>query len=148
MQKTLLEICVSIIVISILFALIPNKTMEPSMKFVLNIFLLSVIIIPILNVIKQTDFSKYSNILNKNKLNENYLKNKIDETNKKKLEYALKIVFSQNGYKDLDISIDINKESKTTNIIVKIPKNVNYDEKEIIKIVKKQTGLIPKIEYF
>ena len=148
MQKTILEICVSVILISILFVLIPNKSMEPTMKFVLNIFLISVLIVPILNTIHKTDFSKYSKIFNNKKISEEYLKNKIDMSNKKNLEYALKIVFLQNGYKDLDISIDINKESKTTNILVKIPKNKNYNEEEIKKIVKKQTGIIPKIKYY
>lgn len=148
MQKTILEICISMVVISILFVLIPNKSMEPTMKFILNMVLISVLIIPILNTINKIDFSKYSKIFNNNKINEEDLKNKIDISNKKNLEYALKIVFLQNGYKDLDISIDINKESKTTNILVKIPKNKSYDEEEIKKIVKNQTGIIPKIKYY
>ena len=148
MQKTILCICISIIVISILFTLIPNSNMESSMKFTLNIFLISIILMPILMNIGKLNFSKYSNIIENNKqLNED-LEKKIFQNNEKSLINALKIVFSQNGYKDLDISININKENKTSSITIKIPQEKNYDEEKIKQIVKQQTGLTPKIEFF
>ena len=148
MQKTILCICISIIVISILFTLIPNSNMESSMRFTLNIFLISIILMPILMNIGKLNFSKYSNIIENNKqLNED-LEKKIFQNNEKSLINALKIVFSQNGYKDLDISININKENKTSSITIKIPQEKNYDEEKIKQIVKQQTGLTPKIEFF
>ena len=148
MQKTILSICITLILISIFFTLIPNKNIEPTIKFTLNLFLISVIIIPIINFFKNFKFSEYSEFLKKNELNKEDLEKKIFKTNKENLEKALKIVFLKNGYKDLDISININKEKKTTNITVKIPENKNYNTKKIEQIVKQQTGIIPKIEFF
>lgn len=147
MQKTILCICIYIILISIFFVLIPNKNMESVMKFTLNLFLISIIIIPLISNISQIDFNQYKNILNKNQLQTKELEEKILENNKENLKNALKIVFLKNGYKDLDISIDINKDSQTTNILIKIPSEKNYNRKEIEKITKQQTGITPKIEY-
>ena len=147
MQKTILCICIYIILISIFFVLIPNKNMESVMKFTLNLFLISIIIIPLISNISQIDFNQYKNILNKNQLQTKELEEKILENNKENLKNALKIVFLKNGYKDLDISIDINKDSQTTNILIKIPNEKNYNRKEIEKITKQQTGITPKIKY-
>lgn len=148
MQKTILCICVSIIIISILFTLVPNSNMESPMRFTLNVFLISIILMPILIHIGKLNFSKYSNIIENNKfLNEN-IEKKIFKNNEKNLEHALKIVFSQNGYNDLDISININKDSKTPTITVKIPKEKNYDEEKIKQLVEKETGITPKLEFF
>lgn len=148
MQKTIFSISITLILISIFFALIPNKNAEPTIKFTLNLFLISVIIIPLINFFKNFKSSEYSEFFKKNEIEQKDLEKKIYKTNKKILENALKIVFAQNGYKDLDISININKETKTTNIIVKIPENKNYDTKKIEQIVKQQTGIQPKIEIF
>lgn len=147
MQKTILCICIYIILISIFFVLIPNKNMESVMKFTLNLFLISIIIVPLISNISQIDFNQYKNILNKNQLQTKDLEEKVLENNKENLKNALKIVFLKNGYKDLDISIDINKDSQTTNILIKIPSEKNYNRKEIEKITKQQTGITPKIEY-
>lgn len=147
MQKTILCVCIYIILISIFFVLIPNKNMESVMKFTLNLFLISIIVVPLISNIKKIDFSQYKNILNKNQMQSYDLEEKVLENNKKNLKNALEIVFFQNGYKDLDISIDINKDSQTTNISIKIPSEKNYSRKEIEKITKQQTGITPKIEY-
>ncbi len=147
MQKTILCICIYIILISIFFVLIPNKNMESVMKFTLNLFLISIIVVPLVSNLNQIDFNKYKNILNKNQIQSNNLEKKILENNKRNLKNALEIVFFQNGYKDLDISIDINKDSQTTNILIKIPNEKKYSRKEIEKITKQQTGITPKIEY-
>ena len=147
MQKTILCVCIYIILISIFFVLIPNKNMESVMKFTLNLFLISIIVVPLISNIKKIDFSQYKNILNKNQTQSYDLEEKVLENNKKNLKNALEIVFFQNGYKDLDISIDINKDSQTTNISIKIPSEKNYSRKEIEKITKQQTGITPKIEY-
>ncbi len=147
MQKTILCVCIYIILISIFFVLIPNKNMESVMKFTLNLFLISIIVVPLISNIKKIDFSQYKNILNKNQMQSYDLEEKVLENNKKNLKNALEIVFFQNGYKDLDISIDINKDSQTTNISIKIPNEKNYSRKEIEKITKQQTGITPKIEY-
>ncbi len=147
MQKTILCVCIYIILISIFFVLIPNKNMESVMKFTLNLFLISIIVVPLISNIKKIDFSQYKNILNKNQTQPYDLEEKVLENNKKSLKNALEIVFFQNGYKDLDISIDINKDSQTTNISIKIPSEKNYSRKEIEKITKQQTGITPKIEY-
>ena len=147
MQKTILCVCIYIILISIFFVLIPNKNMESVMKFTLNLFLISIIVVPLISNIKKIDFSQYKNILNKNQTQSYDLEEKVLENNKKNLKNALEIVFFQNGYKDLDISIDINKDSQTTNISIKIPSKKNYSRKEIEKITKQQTGITPKIEY-
>lgn len=118
------------------------------MRFTLNIFLISVILMPIFLNFNKLNLSKYSNILENNKkLNEN-LEKKIFQNNEKNLKRALEIVFSQNGYNNLDISITINKENKTSNIIIKIPQDKNYDEEKIKNLVKKETGITPKIELF
>ena len=148
MQKTILYICISIIIISIFFTLIPNKNMEASMKFILNIFLIGIILTPIITNISKIDFSKYKEIINRNENEIEDLKNSVEIENKRNLEKALQIVFSQNGYKDLDISININKEKKTTNILIKMPYDKKSEEEKIKQITKKQTGLIPKIEYY
>ena len=121
--------------------------MESVMKFTLNLFLISIIVVPLISNIKKIDFSQYKNILNKNQMQSYDLEQKVLENNKKNLKNALEIVFFQNGYKDLDISIDINKDSQTTNISIKIPNEKNYSRKEIEKITKQQTGITPKIEY-
>lgn len=147
MQKTILCVCIYIILISIFFVLIPNKNMESVMKFTLNLFLISIIVVPLISNITKIDLSQYKNILNKNQVQSNDLEEKVLENNKKNLKNALEIVFFQNGYKDLDISIDINKDSQTTNISIKIPNEKNYSRKEIEKITKQQTGITPKIEY-
>lgn len=147
MQKTILCICIYIILISIFFVLIPNKNMESVMKFTLNLFLISIIVVPLISNLNQIDFNKYKNILNKNHMQSNNIEERVLENNKKNLKNALEIVFFQNGYKDLDISIDINKDSQTTNILIKIPNEKKYSRKEIEKITKQQTGITPKIEY-
>ncbi len=148
MQKTILYICISIVIISIFFTLIPNKNMEASMKFILNIFLIGIILTPIITNISKIDFSKYKEIINRNENEIEDLKNSVEMENKRNLEKALQIVFSQNGYKDLDISININKEKKTTNILIKMSYDKKTEEEKIKQITKKQTGLIPKIEYY
>lgn len=148
MQKTIFSICITLILISIFFALIPNKSAEPTIKFTLNLFLISVILIPTINFFKNFKFSEHSEFFKKNEINKEDLEKKIFETNKKNLEKALKIVFLKNGYKDLDISISINKETKSTEITVKIPENKNYNTKKIEQIVKQQTGIQPKLEFF
>ena len=132
---------------SFFFVLIPNKNMESVMKFILNLFLISIIVIPLINSIKKINLTKYSDMFNKNKIKTKKLDNNVLQNNLKNLESALKIVFLQNGYKDLDISININKEDQTTNILIIVPKEKNYNKKEIEKIVKQQTGITPNIKY-
>ncbi len=148
MQKTILYICISIIISSIFFILIPKKNMESPIKFALNLFLICIIIAPFSSKIETIDFSKYSKIIQNNRLNLKNIEQKINESNKKNLENALKFVFLKNGYKNVDISIDIDQEEKTTNITVTIPKNKNYDEEKIKNMVKQETGIIPKVEFF
>lgn len=148
MQKIILSICVSIIIISIFHILIPNKNMESSMKFALNIFLISIIAIPIIKSIKKIDIPNYSELLDKNKFYEENLKDKVENSNKNILENALKAVFYKKGYNNVDISIDIDKDNKTTNIEIKIPLSENYDAEEIKEITKQQTGINPNIKYY
>lgn len=145
MQKTILYICIFIVLISFFFVLIPNKNMESTIKFIFNLFLITIIIVPLISAIKKIDLTKYNDILNKNNLYIKNLDNSVLQSNIKNLETALKIVFLQNGYKDLDISININKENKTTNISITIPEEKNYNKNEVEKIVKQQTGITPKI---
>ena len=145
MQKTILYICIFIVLISFFFVLIPNKNMESTIKFIFNLFLITIIIVPLISAIKKIDLTKYNDILNKNNLYIKNLDNSVLQSNIKNLETALKTVFLQNGYKDLDISININKENKTTNISITIPEEKNYNKNEVEKIVKQQTGITPKI---
>ena len=101
MQKVILSICVSIIIISIFHILVPNKNMESSMKFALNIFLVSIIAIPIIKSIKKIDIPDYSKMLDKNKFYVENLKDRVEDSNKNILENALKTVFHKKGYNSI-----------------------------------------------
>ncbi|MDE5853015.1 MAG: hypothetical protein K2G97_03120, partial [Oscillospiraceae bacterium] len=66
---------------------------------------------------------------------------------KKNLEAGLKAVFLQNGYKDVDINIDINKENETTEVCVKIPEDEQHSKKDIEQLVIGEMGIKPEIIY-
>ncbi len=147
MQNWAMSICVAMIGGALFSMLVPNGNMKKVLTFTLNLFFISTIAAPILTGITQLDFSSnLKNIIQNDKLSEVSINQTIDLA-KKNLETGLKAVFIQNGYKDVDINIDINKENETTEVCVKIPEDEQYSKKDIEQLVIGEMGIKPEIIY-
>ena len=148
MYNWAIYICVSIICGTIFYMLVPNGNMEKSMKLVLNVFLVSSLITPLIKNLNYCDiFNCLDKIYNSDEVKMRYSET-VKKTDEEKLKSALKIVLAKSGYKFLDINIDISKDnSKVKNVGLKIAKDKNYDINQIKQIVKNETGLDPEIIY-
>ena len=149
MYDWVIYICISIICGTIFYMLVPGGNMEKTMKLVLNVFLISSLVSPLVKNFNCQDISNnLSKIYNSDDINMRY-NEYLKKTDQEKLKSALKIVLAKSGYKFLDISIDISKDnSKVKNVYLKIDKGQNYDANQIKQIVQKETGIDPKIIYY
>ena len=149
MHHWVIYICISIICGAIFHMLVPNGGMEKVMKLVLNVFLISSLVIPLIKNFNHDDISNcLYKIYNDADIKMCYSES-LKKTDEEKLRSALKIVLLKSGYKFLDISIDISKDnSKVKNVCLKIASDKNYDVNQIKQIVKKETGLDPEIIYY
>ena len=149
MYDWVIYICISIICGTIFYMLVPGGNMEKTMKLVLNVFLISSLVSPLMKKFNYQDISNcLSKIYNNDDINM-YCNEYLKKTDQEKLKSALKIVLAKSGYKFLDISIDISKDnSKVKNVYLKIAKDQNYDANQIKQIVQKETGIDPKIIYY
>ena len=149
MYDWVIYICISIICGTIFYMLVPGGNMEKTMKLVLNVFLISSLVSPLMKKFNYQDISNcLSKIYNNDDINTCY-NEYLKKTDQEKLKSALKIVLAKSGYKFLDISIDISKDnSKVKNVYLKIAKDQNYDANQIKQIVQKETGIDPKIIYY
>ena len=149
MYDWVIYICISIICGTIFYMLVPGGNMGKTMKLVLNVFLISSLVSPLIKKFNCQDISNcISKIYNSDDINM-YYNEYLKKTDQEKLKSALKIVLAKSGYKFLDISIDISKDnSKVKNVYLKIAKDQNYDANQIKQIVQKETGIDPKIIYY
>lgn len=145
MQKLILYACVILIINSIFHILTPNGSIKGIMGFVLNLFLIGLILAPI---VKSTSFSTINNYFNsnlKNLTNDEQIKQKIFNNNKKSLEYAIKILLKNEGFKNCNVEIETNGEKKETKIYIKIDSTEKQNETKIKNLIKKETGINPII---
>ena len=149
MYDWVIYICISIICGTIFYMLVPGGNMGKTMKLVLNVFLISSLVSPLIKKFNCQDISNcISKIYNSDDINM-YYNEYLKKTDQEKLKSALKIVLAKSGYKFLDISIDISKDkSKVKNVYLKMAKDQNYDANQIKQIVQKETGIDPKIIYY
>lgn len=149
MYDWVIYICISIICGTIFYMLVPGGNMGKTMKLVLNVFLISSLVSPLMKKFNCQDISNcISKIYNSDDINM-YYNEYLKKTDQEKLKSALKIVLAKSGYKFLDISIDISKDkSKVKNVYLKMAKDQNYDANQIKQIVQKETGIDPKIIYY
>ena len=148
MYDWVIYICISIICGTIFYMLVPGGNMGKTMKLVLNVFLISSLVSPLMKKFNCQNISNcISKIYNSDDINM-YYNEYLKKTDQEKLKSALKIVLAKSGYKFLDISIDISKDkSKVKNVYLKMAKDQNYDANQIKQIVQKETGIEPKIIY-
>ena len=148
MYDWVMYICLSIICGTIFYMLIPGGNMEKTMKLVLNVFLITSLVGPLMKNFNCGEiYNCLSKIYNYDDL-KTYHNEYLTKADQEKLKIALKIVLAKSGYKFVDISIDISKDnSKVKNVCLKIDKGQNYDVDQIKQIVQKETGIEPKIIY-
>lgn len=149
MHKWVLCICVAMICGTIFHMITPNGSMKKIMKLVLNVFLVSSLVMPLVKNFNCLNIVNCFGKIDKNMRASEFTNNDLAKIDEQNLINALKIVLMKNGYNRVDISIDINKDSSSdTDIYLRIPKSENYDINSIKQVVEKETGLSPKISYY
>ena len=145
MQQLILKICVSSIIGSIIFLLVPNSNLKNAMGWIVNLFLMSIILTPLINQFQTLNFKTY---FNKFKTNENFLNNinsNQEELSKNRLETAIKLILERNGYIASKINIELNKNPNKTKISIQIPKEKQYSIEKIVDLIKQETGIEPSV---
>ena len=145
MQKWILYACAVLIITSIFHMLTPEGSVKQIMRFVLNLFLISLILMPIFKNISSAQIQTYLNSPLTNPSNKEQLKLQQNKNNVKNLENALTILLKSKGFKNFKINLNPSEKNNQTEINLIFPKNEKIDKNQIIKLIKNETGITPQI---
>lgn len=145
MQSWALAVCATMIGGALFSLLVPNNNLKRVVQFTLSLFFVSALVAPFLTELPDVDFSFAEQVLASNDELEGVMETEVIKQAQSSLEQGLMVVFEQNGYKIEDITININSEEETTQIIVVIPQEEIQRIPQMEQLVQNETGIIPKI---
>ncbi len=147
MQNWVIYACMVLIVNSIFQMLTPNGALKSPIKFILNLFLISLILNPFFknmlnfNSNNLLNYDYYENFKRKNQFETEF------NQNKKHLEQAILILLENKGYKNFKVEIEKLNDQQPTKIIITSPTKLSdVDEANLKNLIELETGLIPQIK--
>lgn len=145
MQKWVLYACAILTITSIFHMLTPDGAIKGTMRFILNLFLIGLILMPFFKNLPSSKIQPYFNSQKPQLNNEQQIKNQQKEIEHKNLENALTILLHNNNFQNFKLDLILDKQTNKTTIQITFEKKQNIDKNKLINLIKKETGIEPKI---
>lgn len=141
-------LCVALIISLIFSILTPNSKLDGGIKFIIGLFIMTSLTVPILPKISSISVSSNVDISSdyKNKLNDTY-KTIIQKNLSEKIKSQLKSNDIKINNIDLNINILSDKSISISNLIIYIDKKYQAKEGEIINIINNLVNTKPEIKF-
>lgn len=147
MQNFILAIAATMIGGSIFAMAMPKGNLKKIMTFTLNLFFISSLLSPFVISAKNIDLGDItSKIMDTQKLDSMVGEQTVTLANEN-LKRTILILLKENGYKVEELNIEINLEGQNTSIEVILNEEERKNEFEIEKLIRSQTGIMPKVVY-
>lgn len=145
MQEWVLYACAILILTSIFHMLTPDGAIKGTMRFVLNLFLIGLIITPIFKSLSSSKIQPYLNSKQIESNNNQQINQKQNEIKIKNLENAITILLKNNNFKNFKINLNFEEQTQKTKIKIIFKENEQPDKTKLNELIKKETGLTPEI---
>lgn len=141
-------LCVALIISLIFSILTPNSKLDGGIKFIIGLFIMTSLTVPILPKISSISVSSNVDISSdyKNKLNDTY-KTIIQKNLSEKIKSQLKSNDIKINNIDLNINILSDKSISISNLTIYIDKKYQAKEGEIINIINNLVNTKPEIKF-
>lgn len=148
-----MTICITLVITGIFSILVPNTTMEKTLKFAVSLFFISSLILPFTQGDLDFSFSDFSieQTEVKNEALETSMQNSFTAITQKKIENQLLTKLELEGLPAKKITVRINIDADNSITISKLSVTLaeEYREKQgdVVALTQKETGVSPDVSY-